>query len=208
MDSDEMLTTTRAVRRRLDLQRPVARGLLLECLEIALQAPNGSNRQDWRFLLIEDPVVKQALADLYRRAWAELYPSDRSPRTEQGRRMAGSAHFLAAHLHEVPWLLLPLRLGRPPEGWRQAGFWGGILPAFWSFMLAARSRGLGTAWTTAHLVYEREAAELLGIPFDAVTQVGLSPVAHFRGAGFRPAARIPAEHVVQWDRWTTETNGV
>jgi nitroreductase len=208
---DEVLTTTRAVRRRLDLSRPVPRELLLECLEIALQAPTGSNHQGWRFVFVADPERKRAIADRYRRSFAayRARPAPRYPpgdlRAERRPRVLASAAYLAEHLHEAPWLLIPCLEGRLREGAstaEQAAFWGSILPAFWSFMLAARARGLGTAWTTFHLAYEREVAEVLGIPYDAYTQAGLTPVAYLRGDRLRPAPRIPAPAVACWDGWS------
>jgi nitroreductase len=208
--ADEVLTTTRAVRKRLDLARPVPRELLLECLEIAVQAPTGSNRQGWHFVFISDPETKRAVAGHYRRSW-EAYSQMPPPRYDEadvrGRRMASvksSSQYLAEHMHEAPWLVIPVAHGRLHEGAptvAQASFWGSILPAFWSFMLAARARGLGTAWTTLHLVYEREVAEVLGIPYEKFTQAGLTPVAFFTGTGFKPAARIALEGITHWDRW-------
>jgi nitroreductase len=119
-------------------------------------------------------------------------------------RVRSSAQYLADHMHEAPWLLIPVAHGRLPQGastGAQASFWGSILPAFWSFMLAARARGLGTAWTTLHLAYEREVAEVLGIPYERFTQAGLTPIAFFTGASFRPAARIPLEEITHWEGW-------
>jgi nitroreductase len=210
LSADEALSTTRAVRKRLDLARPVPRELLVECLEIAVQAPTGSNRQGWHFVFISDPETKRAVAGHYRRSW-DAYSQMPPPRYDEadvrGRRMPSvksSSQHLAEHMHEAPWLVIPVAHGRLPEGAPaavQASFWGSILPAFWSFMLAARARGLGTAWTTLHLVYEREVAEVLGIPYDRFTQAGLTPVAFFTGTGFKPAARIPLEGITHWDRW-------
>jgi nitroreductase len=207
---DDVLTTTRAVRRRLDLTRPVSRDLLLECLEVAVQAPTGSNRQGWHFVFVSDAARKNAIADHYRRSW-EVYRNVPPPNYDEtdvrARRMASvrsSAQYLAEHMHEAPWLLIPVAQGRLREGVStaaQASFWGSILPAFWSFMLAARARGLGTAWTTLHLVYEREVAEVLGIPHEGFTQAGLTPIAFFTGSDFKPAGRIPLETITHWDRW-------
>jgi nitroreductase len=210
MDADELLTTTRAVRKRLDLARPVPRDLLLECVEIALQAPTGSNRQGWHFVFVESPEKKAALADLYRQGYdpyaaapGPSYPEG-DPRAERMAAVRSSSRYLRDHFHEVPVLLVPVQEGRLPEGadpfW-QASYWGSLLPAVWSFMLAARSRGLGTAWTTLHLPQEREAAEVLGIPYDRFTQGGLVPVAYYTGTDFKPASRVPAADVVHWDQW-------
>lgn len=210
---DELLATTRAVRRRLDLDRPVPPALLRECLDLAVQAPTGSNEQDWHFVVVTDVDQRAALADLYRQAYAgyRARRSDagdaegRSPeRASTQQRVASSADHLAEHLHEVPVHLVPCirrRVDGPTAA--VASLYGSVLPAVWSFMLAARTRGLGTAWTTLHLVYEREAAEVLGLPHDEVTQVALVPVAFHAGAGFRRAPREPLESVVSWDRWGT-----
>ena len=204
---DEVLTTTRAVRKRLDFDRPVPRELILECLRIAVQAPTGSNRQGWHFLAISDPERKRAIADLYRRSW-DKYSAMPSPeyasgdvRGERMPAVRSSSQYLADRMHEAPWLVIPAIEGKPPQNSFQAGYWGSILPAFWSFMLAARSRGLGTAYTTLHLAYEEEAADLLGLPFDRYTQAGLSPVAFYTGETFKPAPRLPIEQVVHWEQW-------
>jgi nitroreductase len=207
---DEALTTTRAVRKRLDFSRPVPRELLLECLEIALQAPTGSNRQGWQFVFVSDSDKKRAIAEYYVRTWRDYSQLPRPDyaegdvRSESMTRVASSAQYLADHLHEAPWLLIPCHRGRLPENAPvilQAGFWGSILPAFWSFMLAARARGLGTAWTTFHLAYERECAEILGIPYERYTQAGLTPIAYTRGTEFKPAPRVPLQSVVHFETW-------
>lgn len=210
LNADHILTTTRAVRKRLDFDRPVPRELIEECLEIAVQAPTGSNRQGWQFVLVSDPERKRAIAEHYSRSWyayserprPQYEPED--VRAQRGPRVQSSARYLADNMHRAPWLLIPAIEGRLPEGARtveQAGFWGSILPAFWSFMLAARARGLGTAWTTLHLPYEREVAEILGIPYDRYTQAGLSPIAFTTGDRFSSAPRIPLDSVVHWERW-------
>jgi nitroreductase len=210
MTPDELLTTTRAVRKRLDLTRPVPHDLLLECVEVALQAPTGSNRQGWHFVFVEDAEKKAALADLYRRGYdpyaaapAPDYPEG-DPRAERMSAVRSSSQYLRDRFHEVPVLLVPVQEGRLPEGadtfW-QASYWGSLLPAVWSFMLAARMRGLGTAWTTLHLPHEREAADVLGIPYDRFTQGGLMPVAYYTGESFKRASRVPASEIVHWDHW-------
>lgn len=205
--SDHLLTTTRSVRKRLDLTRPVDRGLVLECIRIALQAPTGGNTQGWRWLVVDDPGLRTGLADLYRRAFEPYIGAQREAAERSGRpRMAqvlASAYHLAEHLHEVPVHVIPCLLGRLPERpsvGEAAGFYGSILPAAWSFMLALRSRGLASAWTSLHLLYEREAAELLGIP-DTVTQAALIPVAYPIRDGFGPAVRRPAEEITYWNAW-------
>lgn len=211
LDPDELLSTTRAVRRRLDLDRPVPPDLLRECLELAVQAPTGSNQQDWHFVVVTDADQRAALADLYRQAYAG-YRASRShagdaeggepERARTQQRVASSADHLAEQLHEVPVHLVPC-IRRRVEGPTAAvaSLYGSVLPAVWSFMLAARTRGLGTAWTTLHLVYERQAADVLDIPHEQVTQVALIPVAFHAGATFRPAPREPLDTVVSWDRW-------
>jgi nitroreductase len=207
---DRLLTTTRSVRKRLDLSRPVEREVIETCLEIALQAPTGSNAQGWHFYVVTDPARKKALGDLYRKAF-ELYLSNPAfqpqyasddPRSAQRPRVESSARYLADHLHEVPVLVVPCVEGRVENGGvlAQASIYGSILPAAWSFMLALRARGLGAAWTTLHLLYEKEAAQALGIP-DTVTQTALLPVAYTTGGDFRPARRLPLSHVLHWDRW-------
>jgi nitroreductase len=197
---DELLSTTRTVRKRLDLGRPVERELLEECLDLAFQAPTGGNLQGWHFLLVTEPGRKKALADLYRRSKKENDPAEVP---EQHRRVMDASAYLAEHLHEVPVLVIPCIEGRTENVpfLQQAVTWGSILPATWSFMLAARARGLGTAWTSLHLAYEREAAAVLGIPYEHVMQVALIPVAHTVGTDFRPGPRLPGDHRVHWDGW-------
>ncbi|CAI7974725.1 Nitroreductase [Frankia sp. Hr75.2] len=206
---EELLTTTRSVRKRLDLDRPVAPELIEECLRIALQAPSGSNRQGWHWIVVTDPELRAGIAGYYRKgATAYLAAGGASAAGYEGERAAtqarvsDSARYLAENMHRVPVLLIPCLEGDvtqiPPQV--QAGFWGSLLPAVWSFMLAARLRGLGTAWTSLHLGYSREVAELLGIP-PGYSQGALIPVAHTIGTTFRPAAREPLETVLHRDRW-------
>jgi nitroreductase len=207
---DRLLTTTRSVRKRLDLTRPVERAVIEQCLEIALQAPTGSNAQGWHFVVVTDPGKKKALRDLYKKGF-DLYLSNDALRPKyapgdlrlaQQPRVEASASYLAEHLHEVPALVIPCIEGRVEQGGvlAQASIYGSILPAVWSFMLALRARGLGSAWTTLHLLYEKDAAKVLDIP-DSVTQTALLPVAYTRGGDFRPAKRLPASRVTHWDRW-------
>lgn len=204
--TDRLLTTTRSVRKRLDLSRPVPREVVLECLDLALQAPTGGNTQLWRWMIVDDPDLRRGLADLYRKTWAPYIQARRDEAEAAGRgtdeAIVGSASYLAEHLHEVPVHVIPIALGRPPTTSvaEEAGYYGSIIPAAWSFMLALRSRGLGSAWTTLHLGYEKEAAELLGIP-DTVTQIALLPVAYTIGDDFKPARRKPAAEVAYWNRW-------
>jgi nitroreductase len=206
---DELLTTTRSVRKRLDLEKPVPREVIMECLDLALQAPTGSNAQGWQWVFVEDAEKKKALADIYR-ANANAYLDLPKPKYDdvRGERMdlvGESARYLNDHFHEVPVLMIPCLEGRPdgaPAG-MSASFWGSLLPAAWSFMLALRSRGLGSAWTTLHLLGdgEKQAAELLGIPFDQYSQAGLFPIAYTKGTDFKKAKRLPAEQLAHWDTW-------
>lgn len=205
--TDHLLTTTRAVRKRLDLTRPVSRDLIVDCIRIATQAPAGGNVQMWRWLVVDNPDLKAGIADLYRRSYAPYMQAQRDAVAQSGRTdvqaiMQSSDH-LASVLHDVPALVIPCQIGRPDPNMAQgnlAGLYGSILPAVWNFMLAARSRGLGTAWTTLHLGFEQEAAELLGIP-ENVAQVALTPVAFYTGDDFKPGARLPAEKVTYFNRW-------
>jgi len=205
--TDRLLTTTRAVRKRLDLSRPVPTDLVLDCLRVAAQAPAGGNIQRWRWLLIDDPELKAGLAGLYARSYGPYMAEQRaavaaSGRADADRIMASSDH-LTEHLQDVPLLVIPCQLGRPEPSMTQgmlAGFYGSILPAVWSFMLAARARGLGTAWTTLHLGYEAEAGQLLGIP-ETVSQVALIPTAFYTGETFQPASRRAVEEITYRNRW-------
>jgi nitroreductase len=205
---DHVLTTTRSVRKRLDFDRPVGREVIEECLEIALQAPSGSNAQGWHFIVITDQQKRDAIAELYRKnfeGYAKMPPrefKEGDPRKAKQERVRASATYLAENMQRCPVFIVPCISGRP-EGLAagaQAGFWGSILPAAWSLMLALRSRDLGTAWTTLHLPTEKEAAQILGIP-DQITQAALFPVAYFTGDDFRPASRLPLERVVHWEGW-------
>lgn len=205
--TDKLLTTTRAVRKRLDLTRPVEPEVLLECIEIATQAPTGGNVQQWRWLVVDDPAKRAGLGELYRRAYAPYIESQRSAvaaagRTDADAIMSSSDH-LAQVIDQVPVHVIPCGLGRVDTRWpsgQLSGWFGSLLPAVWSFQLALRSRGLGSVWTTLHLAYEAEAAELLGIP-DTVTQLALLPVAYYTGDDFKPGTRKGAEAVTYWNGW-------
>jgi nitroreductase len=207
---DEVLTTTRSVRKRLDFEKPVPREVLLGCLELAIQAPTGSNQQGWQWVFVEDADKKKVLADIYLKNYT-WYASQPKPefaaddsRTRQRDRVVSSAEYLAEHMHEAPVLMIPCLAGDIDIAVQGgASFWGSLLPAAWSYMLALRSRGLGSAWTTLHLINdgERKAAELLGIPYEKYRQGGLFPVAYTKGTEFRPAKRLPVEQVVHFDSW-------
>jgi nitroreductase len=204
---DELLTTTRAVRRRLDLARPVERDVVEECIDIAVQAPSGSNRQAWQWLPVDDAETKTRLADLYREVFDSYAPRNvpAAGDTREARRDAvtASAVHLRDHLHEVPVLLVVYQEGRVEELplASQPGFWGSVVPAVWSFMLALRARGLGSTWTTMTCRREREVAEVLGVDHHDFTQVGMFPVAYTLGTEFKPAPRLDPSTVIHWNRW-------
>ncbi len=215
---DHVLTTTRSVRLRLDLERPVPGALIKEALNIALQAPTGANTQTWRFLVVNDPAVRAKIADYYRLG-AQAYVEGKTAmsrtgvtmmreyaaddlRQQQRESMIKSGGFLMENLQRVPVMIIPCIEGRfeTDDVFTQASMWGSILPATWSLMLALRARRLASAWTTLHLLYEKEISELLGIPAD-VTQAALLPVAWLTGDDLKPAGRLPLAEVTYWDRW-------
>lgn len=200
---DELLSTTRSVRKRLDLTRPVGRDVILECIRLAMQAPTASNAQDWRWLVVTDPEKRAAIAEIYRGIGAQYLAQAADTATDpQTRRVYQSARTLTDILARVPVHVIPCLTQRidTAEPGIAAAAWASIIPAGWSFLLALRSRGLGSVWTTMHLFKESEVAELLGIP-PTVTQAALFPVAYTIGTDFRPATRPPAETVTYWDTW-------
>jgi len=211
---DQLLTTTRAVRKRLDVDRPVEPEVIRECLEIALQGPSGSNAQAWQWLVVTDPVVRGDLAAIYQKAFAiyrdhptmaadKVYQGDDPTRRKVQQQVMDSASYLAEIMPRVPVLVIPVAAGRMDglPSMATASTWGSVLPSAWSFCLAARARGLGTAWTTLHLMFEEEAAGLLGIPYAEWSQGALLPVAYTIGTEFKPAHREPLDDVLHWDRW-------
>lgn len=202
--TDELLATTRAVRKRLDLQRPVPRELINECLELAVQAPTGSNAQTWRWLVVDDADKRRALAELYRESAGEYLSTaaDAAP-AGQNKRVFESALYLMEHLQDVPVHVIPCLAGRPSEGASMVevgSLFGSIFPAVWNFQLALRARGLGSTLTTLHLMQERKAAELLGLPNDLM-QVALLPVAYTLGTDFKRASRPPVAKIIHWNQW-------
>jgi len=215
LSAEEMLTTTRSVRKRLDFSRPVEPEVIRECLELALQAPTGANSQGWHFVVVTDQEQRKALGIIYRKGYQlyrektasvhPLYEGRTLPRefAKTLKKVRDSSEYLAEHMHEAPVLLVPCIWGRVDDqpSVEQAGVWGSILPAVWSFMLAARLRGLGTSWTTVHLYFEKEAAEVLSIPYEKVTQAALIPVAYTLGNDFKPVSRLPLDSILHWDRW-------
>ena len=207
---DEVLTTTRSVRKRLDFDEPVSRDLLMECLDLALQAPTGSNTQGWQWVFVEDQDKKKAIGEIYL-ANARGYLSAPGPEYAEGdtrgERMGAvkdSASYLAEHMHEAPVLMIPCIKGREdkqPLG--GVSFWASLFPAVWSYCLALRSRGLGSCWTTLHLLRggEEKVAGILGIPFEEYSQGGLFPIAYTKGTEFKPAKRLPAADLTHWNAW-------
>jgi nitroreductase len=211
--ADEVLSTTRSVRKRLDFDRPVEEAVLRECLELAMQAPTGSNAQNWQWVVVTDAEKKRALGAVYRRAFdvyehmpqnaEHIYTGDDKVRLAQQGRVMDSARYLADRMGEVPAMLIPclaMRIDGAPNI-AAASMYGSVLPAAWSFMLAARERGLGTSWTSLHLMFEEEAAAIVGIPFAEVTQLALISVGYTQGTDFKPATREPLDTVVHWNSW-------
>ena len=210
LSPDELLTTTRTVRRRLDLNRPVPMRVIRECLEIGLQAPTGSNRQGWHWVVVENVEIRRRIGDVYREvaegylasgaSAARLFTDD-PRRAPVQRRVGDSVAWLAQHIGEVPVLVIPcIKAGKQLPSGSQAGLWGSLLPAAWNYMLAARARGLGTAWTTLHLQRESEVAALLELPA-GIHQGVLIPTAYYTGTTFRPAPRAPLDSVLHINRW-------
>lgn len=214
LDPDQLLTTTRAVRKRLDFSRPVDDQIVRECVDVAMQSPSGSNNMTMRFVIVRDEAKRKAIGDIYRQCY-EIYRSldgvyigsidkgDAAANAQQ-KRSADSADYLATHMGDAPVLVLACTESRRVENappMITASMMGNVLPAMWSFMLAARARGLGTAWTTVHLMMEQQVADVLGIPFETVQQACLSPLAYTKGTDFSPAARPPADSIIHWDAW-------
>ncbi len=207
LSPDELLTSTRAVRRRLDFTKPVPREVIEECVSIAQQAPNAGNSQDWHFVIVKDPQLRIKLGELYRKGRDRNFPKALSnpsaPPSPDKVRMKEDATYLADHMQDAPVLVIPCIAGRT-DGFptsKQAVKWASIIPAVWSFMLAARARGLGTTITTNHLAYEEETAELLRIPFREVMQTMLVPVAYTKGESYKRGLRKNPSSMIHWDRW-------
>ena len=210
--ADALLTTTRAVRRRLDFERPVERRVIEDCVRIALQAPIGSRAWKQHFVVVLDPEKRRLIADAYRaashprldeRELMAVALDDQDPElAELMRSNLSIARWLADNLHRVPCLVIVAKEGRVErnEAFDMASFYGSILPAAWSFMLALRARGLGACWTCVHIVNEEEVAEVLGIPCD-VTQAVMFTVGYYKGETFTAAARRPCREQIHWDRW-------
>jgi nitroreductase len=210
---DELLSTTRAVRKRLDFERPVPDDLIRECVSLAMQSPSGSNAMTMQFVVVRDAAKKAAIGEIYRqcfgmyKTWDGVYigsidKGDEDANAQQARS-AHSADFLGEHMGDAPALVIACTTGRvdASPAILSANRFGNVLPAMWSFMLAARARGLGTCWTTLHLMMEQQVADVVGIPFDEVQQAVLSPIAFTKGTDFKPAARPPADSIIHRDQW-------
>lgn len=208
---DEVLATTRAVRKRLDFDKPVEPEVIKECLEAAIQSPTGSNMQGWQWMVVTDPEKRAGIADLYRQGWDMYVNMDgaattlevEADRQAQQDRVVDSATYLAENFEKVPVMMIPILPGRMDglPAMAATSMLGSILPGAWSFMLAARERGLGTAWTTIHLMFEQQAAEILGIDYENYTQCALITCGYSKGTDFKPAKRPPIESILHWDSW-------
>jgi nitroreductase len=202
--ADLLLSTTRSVRKRLDLERPVEREVILECIRLAVQAPTGGNSQTWRWMVVDDPDKIAALGEIYGKAARAYLPMYRTgpTLTEQTERVLDSADYLGEIMGRVPAMVIPVSTGRLTTDMpaMAAAFYGSIVPAVWSFQLALRARGLGSCFTTLHLMDEAAANELLGMP-DDVTAVALLPVAYTKGTDFKPAQRGPVERITYFNEW-------
>ena len=205
LNPDELLSTTRAVRKRLDFPRPVPDELIRECVALALQAPSGSNVVTVQFVVVTDVDKRRAIGDIYRDVYAGYKQSSAYAGAQASAdpsvqaRVASSADYLGEHLGEAPALVLGCNV--IPSRRAAGPMMGNVHPAMWSFMLAARARGLGTCWTAMHLVRERDVADVLGIPYDTVAQAVLTPVAYTLGTDFAPAARPDPDTVIHWNGW-------
>lgn len=213
LGADDLLRTTRSVRKRLDFERPVAKEVLRECVETALQAPSGSNRWALQFVIVTDPERRRAIGDVYRDCY-ETYRSldgvyigsiDKGApdRNEQQQRTTLSADHLGEHMGEAPALVAACAPARAEDGpaIRKTTLLGSVLPGMWSFMLAARLRGLGTALTTVGLFDEPRTYEAFGIPIEEVTIGAITPVAYTKGNDFKPALRPDPDEVIHWEGW-------
>jgi nitroreductase len=213
LTTDELLSTTRAVRKRLDFERPVPDDVVRECVDLAMQSPSGSNNMTMQFVVVRDAAKRAALGEIYRQCYGIYSQMDgvyirsidkgEESANAQQQRSADSADFLGQHMGDAPVLVIPCTFGRIDNvpAMMGASIGANVMPAMWSFMLAARARGLGTCWTTVHLMMEQAAAEVLGIPFDQVQQICMSPLAYTKGTDFKPATRPDADTIIHWDGW-------
>jgi nitroreductase len=212
LSADEVLNTTRAVRKRLDFSRPVEDDVIRECVATAMQAPSGSNFLTMQFVVVKDPEKRQAIGEIYRKGfdiyrtlpmYAGAIVKDTDAEQAQQHRVTDSAEYLAEHMGDAPALVIGCTLGRldGAPAMMSASVMGNILPGMWSFMLAARARGLGTAWTTIALMMEKEVADVVGIPFDEMQQACLTPLAYTIGTDFKRAMRPDPDTIIHWDTW-------
>jgi nitroreductase len=210
LSPEELLTTTRAVRRRLDFERPVDREALRECVRLALQAPSGSNRWRVHFVIVTEVEGRRALGEAYREGFARYQASadyiakvDKgdSARNTQQQRTARSAEYLAENFDRAPAIVLACGQGRADTPAHAINLAASVHPATWSFMLAARLHGLGTCWTGILLGDEERTAALLGIPHEKVTICAVTPVAYTKGTDFKPALRPDPDEVIHWETW-------
>ncbi|MFT5026809.1 MAG: nitroreductase [Ilumatobacter sp.] len=216
LSSDQLLSTTRAVRKRLDFDRPVDDELIRECVAMAMQSPSGSNSMTMQFVVVTDPAKRAAIGEIYGkcfdiyRGMDGVYAGSLKRETAEGQaqqdRVTDSAEYLAAHMGEAPALVIACtKSGRLDGGpaMAAASSMGNVLPAMWSFMLAARARGLGTCWTTVGLMMEEQIADVVGIPFDSVQQAVLSPLAYTKGTDFKTAMRPDPDTIIHWNTWSS-----
>jgi nitroreductase len=213
LTTDELLSTTRAVRKRLDFERPVPDDVVRECVDLAMQSPSGSNNMTMQFVVVRDAAKRAALGEIYRQCYGIYSQMDgvyirsidkgEESANAQQQRSADSADFLGQHMGDAPVLVIPCTFGRIDNvpAMMGASIGANVMPAMWSFMLAARARGLGTCWTTVHLMMEQAAADVLGIPFDQLQQICMSPLAYTKGTDFKPATRPDADTIIHWDGW-------
>jgi nitroreductase len=212
LSADDVLNTTRAVRKRLNFTRPVDDDVIRECVATAMQAPSGSNVMTMQFVVVKDPDARRAIGDIYAQCW-DIYRSlpvfagaidkDGDAERAQQERVVDSATYLAEHLGEAPVIVIGCTAGRVDgaPAMMAASAMGNILPGMWSFMLAARARGLGTAWTTISLMMEQQVADVVGIPFDSVQQACVTPLAYTIGTDFKRAMRPDPDTIIHWDTW-------
>jgi len=213
LDADQLLMTTRAVRKRLDFSRPVNDDVLRECVAAAMQSPSGSNVMSMQFVIVRDVEKRSAIGEIYRQCYeqyktmpwyAGAVSKESVAEQSQQTRVARSADYLGEHMGDAPALVIACNASVRTDGLpgqAAAALLANVMPAMWSFMLAARARGLGTAWTTVHLAMEEQVAELVGIPYATVQQVCLSPVAYTIGTEFKPAMRPEPDTIIHWDQW-------
>ncbi len=212
LSADDVLNTTRAVRKRLDFSRPVEDEVIRDCVATAMQAPSGSNLMTMQFVVVKDAEKRHAIGEVYKQCWA-IYSStpmfagaiQKEGESEQAQqaRVTDSATYLSEHMADAPALVLGCTAGRidGAPAMMSASVMGNILPGMWSFMLAARARGLGTAWTTISLMMEKEVADIVGIPFDEIQQACLTPLAYTVGTDFKRAMRPDPDTIIHWDAW-------